>query len=448
MRRYSEDEIKNVYSEVGLEFLACQTYQGISNTIYAYTQEGYIVKTVPNNIIRTRKIPKIFTAQNPYTIYNINVWLSKNAPDYVLLSNEYTEAKEDLVWKLKDSPLSNFNISWAKFKAGSRHPLLKNQRIANSKRMNPIEVRKQIQSHLNKNPLNTPNWNLIDNEEDKYTNIKSVLFFRDDFGYIGFSSLRTIKNGGIPQSYSVKHPELSMANFKLWMSINSKHQIQEGQIYRGNEEVYDFVCSKHGRFTSTIMNMKNNGGKVCRKCSIERISGENHYNWKGEERKETERLRGSLESKQWRKDVFNRDHYQCICCGSKQFISAHHKNSFEWCIDQRFNINNGVTLCEDCHLDFHEKFGFGNNTEEQFNKWFQKRINEEIKFPEQRNNRRLKNKKEIKHTDEKNITWEVNKQRWRVRIRRNGKINYLGYYRDIEDAIIVRDKFIMKEGDR
>ena len=65
----------------------------------------------------------------------------------------------------------------------------------------------------------------------------------------------------------------------------------------------------------------------------------------------------------WRKDVFIRDKYTCQCCnaknghGKKVNLNAHH--IFNWADypELRFDINNGITLCEDCHYNFHKLYG-------------------------------------------------------------------------------------------
>ena len=39
--------------------------------------------------------------------------------------------------------------------------------------------------------------------------------------------------------------------------------------------------------------------------------------------------------------------------------------------DKRYDVSNGSTLCKKCHDNFHMNNGYGNNTAEQFAKWFQ-----------------------------------------------------------------------------
>ena len=64
--------------------------------------------------------------------------------------------------------------------------------------------------------------------------------------------------------------------------------------------------------------------------------------------------RRSAAYQEWRKSVFKRDDYTCQCCGSKGGkLNAHHLKSFADYPDLRFDVDNGVTLCESCHKSFH-----------------------------------------------------------------------------------------------
>ena len=78
---------------------------------------------------------------------------------------------------------------------------------------------------------------------------------------------------------------------------------------------------------------------------------------------------------EWRKQVFERDNYTCQHCGKETHNNrAHHKDGYNWCIDRRHDVDNGVTLCKECHDEFHHIYGYGNNTEQQFNEWNSKEV--------------------------------------------------------------------------
>jgi hypothetical protein len=94
--------------------------------------------------------------------------------------------------------------------------------------------------------------------------------------------------------------------------------------------------------------------------------GSNTWNWKGGVTPENERIRHSLEMKLWRKAVFERDNWTCQKCGHHGGkLHAHHIFNYADYPEQRFNIDNGITLCENCHMEFHKKYGINNNTKEQ-----------------------------------------------------------------------------------
>lgn len=70
---------------------------------------------------------------------------------------------------------------------------------------------------------------------------------------------------------------------------------------------------------------------------------------------------------EWRAKVRARDNYTCqLCLGTKKGIIVHHINAYNTHRDQRTLMDNGISLCPECHKNFHAKYGRGNNTEAQF----------------------------------------------------------------------------------
>ena len=78
--------------------------------------------------------------------------------------------------------------------------------------------------------------------------------------------------------------------------------------------------------------------------------GDKHWNWKGGITPLRKKLYFSKEYKLWRRAVFERDNFTCIWCGEEggELNVDHIK---PWCDYPalRFAIDNGRTLCEDCH---------------------------------------------------------------------------------------------------
>lgn len=71
----------------------------------------------------------------------------------------------------------------------------------------------------------------------------------------------------------------------------------------------------------------------------------------------------------WSQEVKRRDFYTCAVCGKQGGLNSHHLNGWNAYPDQRYDIDNGVTLCVEHHDDFHEKYGKGHNTKEQFDEY-------------------------------------------------------------------------------
>lgn len=78
--------------------------------------------------------------------------------------------------------------------------------------------------------------------------------------------------------------------------------------------------------------------------------GDKHWNWKGGISPENKRFRKSKEYILWREAIFKRDDYTCRVCFKKGvYLEPHHIKSFAHFPELRVAIDNGLTLCKDCH---------------------------------------------------------------------------------------------------
>lgn len=93
------------------------------------------------------------------------------------------------------------------------------------------------------------------------------------------------------------------------------------------------------------------GSKYCRSC---KQKGERNFFWKGGLTKtnypERVSIMNSPEYRRWRKSVFERDKYTCQICGQRGItLNADHIKPFSRYPELRLSIDNGRTLCLDCH---------------------------------------------------------------------------------------------------
>lgn len=109
-------------------------------------------------------------------------------------------------------------------------------------------------------------------------------------------------------------------------------------------------------------------GHGCMDCYRKNNHGENHPRWKPEKTNE-ERLiqRKTEEYYNFIRNCMERDSYTCQITGQVgRKLNVHHLDGYSWCKEKRTDIDNGITLCEEIHKEFHSIYGIKHNTREQF----------------------------------------------------------------------------------
>lgn len=122
--------------------------------------------------------------------------------------------------------------------------------------------------------------------------------------------------------------------------------------------------SRYDKYDNHFCNMECRG-----KWNSENLIGENHQNYNPNiTQEEREQGRSYTEYRDFIKDVYKRDNYTCQCCGDNKGhnLNAHHIYGYTEYKNFRTDIDNGITLCEECHKKYHKQYGYKNNNYKDF----------------------------------------------------------------------------------
>ena len=152
---------------------------------------------------------------------------------------------------------------------------------------------------------------------------------------------------------------------KISESLKGKKPSEETRLKIAN--------TLRGRVGCRLGSIMSEEQKILHSCKTRGISTEEFTGFatKGT-RKENENL-----NKKIREECYIRDNYTCLKCNDKGGnLNAHHKYSWKFFPDKRYELDNLVTMCVKCHKQFHREFGQGikePNTGEQFLEFLNKK---------------------------------------------------------------------------
>ena len=138
----------------------------------------------------------------------------------------------------------------------------------------------------------------------------------------------------------------------------------QGKFINGNERPDKWIKITHDKCIGQIRD------KETRKRMSNNMLGKKHpnatgplnHNWKGGVLSSIDKLRKTTQWYEWRDKVYKRDNYTCQLCSNKDvYLNPHHIFKKHKYLDLVFDINNGITLCKECHLtiNHHEDEWFG-----------------------------------------------------------------------------------------
>ena len=183
-------------------------------------------------------------------------------------------------------------------------------------------------------------------------------------------------------SLAVLNPNI----FDIWSDKN-ENSPYEYTLKSNKKAWFKCNCDKHDDYIRSLNNASQYSYK-CPECVKDEIStrmrGDGNHFWKGGINGENDTLRHRREYKEWRTSVYERDDYTCQCCGVRGGrLNAHHINQFADYPDIRYDINNGITLCVNCHDStesgsFHNIYGTHNTTSSQLREYILNKSNKDI----------------------------------------------------------------------
>lgn len=201
------------------------------------------------------------------------------------------------------------------------------------------------------------------------------------------------KNFGIPWNKGTKGvvkawnkgkkmPEMSGEKHPMWgkhhseLTIDKLKKSHKGKHYSPSSEFKKgMIPWTKGKFGKENPLFGKPRTIITRKKISNAHKGEKSHNWKGGIEPENKRIRKSIEYSLWREVVFARDNWTCQKTGIKGGkLHPHHILNFSQFPELRFAIDNGITLSEKSHREFHKKYGIKNNTREQLEEFLNKKL--------------------------------------------------------------------------
>ena len=210
--------------------------------------------------------------------------------------------------------------------------------------------------------------------ETEYKNTHFLMKYRCNCGNISKICFNNFKNGRRCKKCGIKKIsekfKFKFEDVQQYFKDQGCELLEKKYINVRTKMKYKCSCGDTNYITFYSFQL----GRRCKKCGILKQTGKNNYNYNpnltDEEREKNKSRMSDIDYKNWRTFIFIKDKRICQKCSQKGYkLRAHHIFSWATHPKLRFDKNNGITLCEDCHKKFHKLYGKTNNNPQQLQKY-------------------------------------------------------------------------------
>jgi hypothetical protein len=176
-------------------------------------------------------------------------------------------------------------------------------------------------------------------------------------------------------------------NSNIKVVVECSHGRREIRWSRRHQKCYKCVAET-GAYNTSPKGRKITWGDKISEAKIGKRFSEDHRKslsmsqygvsadrWPGfYEKSEIHKLRDSLEYRDFVRKVMVRDGFACQLSNRQGALNVHHIEGMNIALEKALDYSNVITLHEDVHKLFHDLYGRGDNTKNQFEE-FRQRIN-------------------------------------------------------------------------
>jgi len=249
-------------------YLILEEYRNKRNTMSFSVEDTNGYKHIGTAYSLLTGKSSIVNISNPFTLYNISLWLKNNNKEFQLISEEYIKHDEKLLFCCNTCN-NIFYLTWMELSRGCECPFCMEELGKRGTRKPTDEtIRKYVES---------VGYFIVD-ENYVYHNSKDRVNLKDDDGYlynIEISSIhQCIRKNTVLERFHKQNP-FSLDNIYLWVNKNNRpYTIKEGEYISTGGKTFLLVCKNcFSEWTSSWANMLR--GCNCPYCGHVKVKEEN-----------------------------------------------------------------------------------------------------------------------------------------------------------------------------